>query len=63
VDGKVYLGNNDGDVYVFAHGRQKKLLNDEKPIEMKRAIKSTPVVTDGTLYIMTETHLYAIASK
>jgi outer membrane protein assembly factor BamB len=63
VDGKVYIGNEDGDVYVFAHGRQKKVLNGEKPLELKRPIKSTPVVVDGTLYIMTDTHLYAIGNK
>lgn len=59
-DGKVYLGNEDGDVYVFAHGREKKLLT-EKPNEMKGAIKSTPTVAGGVLYLMTDAHVYAIA--
>jgi outer membrane protein assembly factor BamB len=62
VDGKVYMGNEEGDVYLFGHGRTKKLVNP-KPIEMKRPIKSTPTVVDGVLYIMTDTQLYAIGGK
>ena len=59
-DGKVYLGNEEGDVTIYAHGRVKKLVNP-KPIEMKRSIKSTPTVVDGVLYIMTDSQLFAIA--
>ncbi len=49
-----------GDVFVFAHGKEKKLLGK---IEMDQPIKSTPVAVNGTLYIMTETNLWAIAKK
>jgi outer membrane protein assembly factor BamB len=58
-DGKVYQGNEDGDVYVFAHGREKKLLATN---EMKRSVKSTPVAANGVLYIQTDSHLFAIAN-
>jgi outer membrane protein assembly factor BamB len=61
VDGKVYLANEDGDVYVYAHGKQKKRLAE--PQEMKRPVRSTPVVVNGVLYVMTESHLYALAQK
>jgi outer membrane protein assembly factor BamB len=60
VDGKVYIGNEDGDVFVFAHGKEKKLLATH---EMKHGVKSTPVAVNGVLYVMTETQLYAIANK
>ena len=60
VDGKVYLGNEDGDVYVFAHGKEKKQLAQ---IEMGRPIKTPAVAANGVLYIMTDTNLYAIAHK
>ena len=29
-DGKVYLGDEDGDVVVIQHGREKKLIADEQ---------------------------------
>jgi outer membrane protein assembly factor BamB len=60
VDGKVYLGNGDGDVTILAHGKDKKVLGK---IEMENAIYSTPVVVNGVLYVMTMKNLYAIAAK
>jgi outer membrane protein assembly factor BamB len=60
VDGKVYLGVDGGDVYVFAHGRQEKLL---RKIEMDEAMQSTPVAANGVLYVLTKTKLYAIGGK
>lgn len=59
-DGKVYIGNEDGDIFVFAHGKEKKLLGT---IEMEHPIKGTPVAANGVLYVATEGNLYAIASK
>jgi outer membrane protein assembly factor BamB len=62
VDGKVYIGTEDGDVFIFTHGKDPK---DEKPrkIEMEHSVKSTPIVCNGVLYVMTETTLYAIEAK
>jgi outer membrane protein assembly factor BamB len=60
VDGKVYLGTNDSDVHVFAGIKEKKYLGK---VEMDTPIKSTAVAVDGVLYVMTDTHLYAIMSK
>jgi outer membrane protein assembly factor BamB len=59
-DGKVFLGTEDGDVWVFAHGKEKKLLGKN---EMEQPIRSTPVAINGVLYVMTEQRLYAIAGK
>ncbi len=58
VDGKVYFGNEDGDLYVFESSKEKKLLNQ---VNMGAPILATPIVANGTLYINTQTHLYAIA--
>src|SRR5262249_39390772 len=58
VDGKVYLGAQDGNVYIFAHGREKKLLGE---IDMDESIFSTPVVANGVLYVTTRMKVYAIA--
>jgi outer membrane protein assembly factor BamB len=51
VDGKVYIGNEAGRMLVFAHGKEKKLLQET---QMKGKIRATPVVANGVLYIITE---------
>jgi outer membrane protein assembly factor BamB len=64
VDGKVYIGNEDGEVLIFAHGKQKKLLGKvETESPMAAAVKGAPVVANGVLYVMTDKHLLAIANK
>jgi outer membrane protein assembly factor BamB len=60
VDGKVYLGTEDGDMYVFAHGKEKRLLGT---VEMDNPIRAAPTAANGVLYVLTRTHLYAIAAR
>lgn len=60
VDGKVYIGTGDGDVHIFQHGRDKKVIGK---VEMENAIYSTPVAANGALYVMTMKQLVAIANK
>ena len=60
VDGKVYLGNDDKIVYVFAHGKEKKQLAAN---DMDSAVRATPTAVNGVLYLLTENKLYAIANK
>ncbi len=57
-DGKVYFGNDEDQVYVFAHGKTKKLLAQN---EMGGHVRAAPVAANGVLYVMTENKLYAIA--
>lgn len=59
VDGKVYIGNDGGSLLVFAHGREKNLLQE---IDVKGKVRATPVAVNGVLYVMTENpcKLYAI---
>ena len=57
VDGKIYIGTSDGDVNIFAHGKEKKLL---AKIDFAEPVRSTPVMANGVLYVMTEHNLYAI---
>jgi outer membrane protein assembly factor BamB len=59
-DNKVYMGNDDGDMHIFAAGKEKKLL---AKIEADGSIRSSPTVVDGVLYYMTGTTLYAIEEK
>ena len=57
MDGKVYLGDEDGDVTVFQHGREKKVINE---VNMGSSVYSTPITANGVMYVMTRNNLYAI---
>ena len=59
-DGKVYLGDQDGDVVVLEFGPKLKVLAKNG---MEGAIYSSPVVAGGTLYFTTNTHLFAIGPE
>jgi outer membrane protein assembly factor BamB len=59
VEDKIYLGDQDGDVLVFALSTKPKLLATNA---MQSAIYSTPVVADDVLYISTSTHLIAVGA-
>jgi outer membrane protein assembly factor BamB len=56
-DGKVYLGDEDGDVVVMQHGREKKELAVNA---MDSSVYSTVITAKGVLYVMTRNNLYAI---
>jgi glucose dehydrogenase len=58
VDGKIFEGDQDGNVVVFAAGREKKILNTNKMGES--TVWTTPVAANGVLYIGTREKLYAI---
>ncbi len=61
-DGKVYLGNDDGTMFVFRHGKRKELLAEN---EMEGAIRMWQTTANDTLFVITEnaTRLYAIGRK
>jgi outer membrane protein assembly factor BamB len=60
LDGKVYIGNEDGDVVILAHGKEKKLINT---INMGSAVYGSVVPANGTLFVMNRNQLFAIAAK
>lgn len=90
VDGKVFLGNDQGEVYVFRHTKTPETIDllDFKAPDRKAAqaalrakkdqvrqkyllakltfdapVRSTPVVANNTLYVMTEKTLHALKVK
>ena len=67
VEDKVYVGDEDGDVLIFKHGKEEELLSRDDsgepgPINMLNSVYSTPVVADNILYIANKSHLFAIAT-
>ena len=56
-DGKVYVGDEDGDFVVLASDKKMTLLSETY---FPAPIYSTPVVANGVLYVATQSHLYAL---
>ncbi len=59
-DGKVFVGTRRGDFWVFAAGREKKVLST---VKLGAPLSATATAANGTLYLVTMTHLYAIAAE
>jgi len=55
-DGKVYVGDEDGDLVVLEASKQKKVISESN---LGAPVYSTPIVANGVLYIASNTHLYA----
>jgi len=58
VDGKVYLGDEDGDVVIMKAGKEKKVIAE---MNMGSSVYSTPVPANGALFIMNRNQLFALA--
>jgi outer membrane protein assembly factor BamB len=56
-DGKVYVGTEKKNMFIFKTGRKKQLL---ATIKMPYKISTTPIVSNGTIYIPTARCLYAV---
>ena len=58
IDGKVYLGDEDGDISILAADRTLKLIAENN---MGSSVYSTPVPARGTLFIVNRNQLVALA--
>jgi outer membrane protein assembly factor BamB len=58
VDGKLYLGDEDGDVVIMQEGKTKKVIAE---LNMGSSVYSTPVPANGALYISNRNQLYALS--
>jgi outer membrane protein assembly factor BamB len=58
VDGKIYLGDEDGDVVIMQEGKTKKVIAE---INMGSSVYSTAVPANGALYISNRNQLYALS--
>ncbi|MEO8027729.1 MAG: PQQ-binding-like beta-propeller repeat protein [Bryobacteraceae bacterium] len=60
INGKVYLGDEDGDIVVLEASKTKKLISEQN---MGSSVYSTPVPANGALFIMNRNQLFALAEK
>lgn len=58
-DGKVYIGDEDGDIDVLKIGKKLEVLHETN---LGSAVYTTPVARDGVLYIASRNTLFAIAT-
>jgi outer membrane protein assembly factor BamB len=58
IDGKLYLGDEDGDVVIMQEGKIKKVIAE---INMGSSVYSTAVPAHGVLYISNRNQLIALA--
>ncbi|CAN0104713.1 unnamed protein product [Discosporangium mesarthrocarpum] len=67
VDGKVYIGDEDGDIAIFKLSSDPEVaMSDEEPIveiNVGNAVYSSPIVANDVLYIANKSTLYAISSE
>jgi outer membrane protein assembly factor BamB len=59
VDGKVYLGDEDGDVVIMQAGKVKKVLAE---MNMGSSVYCSPVPANGALFIVNRNQLFALSN-
>ena len=60
VDGKVFLGNEDGTLTIFKADKEKAEVLAEKSTINYSSIYSTPTFANGNMYLSDRTRLYAV---
>jgi outer membrane protein assembly factor BamB len=56
-DGKVYIGDEDGDIAVLKTGTKMELLHETN---MGAAVYTTPMAKDGVMYVVSRNKLFAL---
>ena len=60
VEGRVYLGDEDGDITILQAGRELKVLGE---MNMGSSVYATPVPANGALFISGRNQLFALGVK
>ena len=60
VEGKVYIGDDAGDLTIFKLSKKKQLIN---VLNMNNAVYSTPIVANNVLFISNRSMLFAITKE
>jgi outer membrane protein assembly factor BamB len=58
IDGKIYLGDEDGDVVILNTGKEEAVLAE---MNMGSSVYSTAVPANGALFIASRNQLFALA--
>ncbi len=61
VDGKVMIGDEDGEVAIFKFSKEPQEPYAE--IDMLNSVYSTPIIANNVLYISNKTHVFAIEKE
>ena len=56
-DGKIYIGDEDGDISIFELSATKKLIAE---INLGSALYTTPIAANETIYIANRNRIFAI---
>jgi outer membrane protein assembly factor BamB len=56
-DGKVYVGDEDGDFVILESSKEKKIIDE---VNVGAPIFSTPIVANGLMYVASQTHLFVV---
>ncbi len=60
VDGKVLLGDEDGEMVILEAGKEEKVLAEKL---FPSSIYSTPTIANGVMYVTDRSRLYAFSLK
>ena len=60
VDGKVFIGNEDGTLMIFKASKKRAQVLAKKETVNYSAIYSTPTFANGKMYLSDRTRLYAV---
>jgi outer membrane protein assembly factor BamB len=58
IDDKVYLGDEDGDIVILQHGKEKKIVGE---INMGSSVYCSVVPANNTLFVVNRNQLFAIS--
>jgi len=59
-DGKIFVGNKTGWLWVLAAGKEPKILHK---VDLHSPVLNTPIAANGVLYVISNKYLFAIQGK
>jgi outer membrane protein assembly factor BamB len=68
-DGKVFIGDEDGDFYIFKHDKKKQLVSakeddpDDTRLNLGSSVYGTPIVANNILYVFNRNTLFAVTPE